>query len=123
MRGWYRIGVVLSVLWFISFGLGLWIRLLNKDLDTGHCSLMREIEQKRLDNLVGPDWAARFRKAEEDEKACRDSVHVRVDNNWNFYWVAAFAAAAISVALLWLVVLITVAVARWIVAGFRRANP
>ena len=75
MNGWYRIGIVLSVLWFVSLSL-----LLGTSLEP-----------------AGGQWTL-----------------------YDTEFVIGFPA--ISLALLWLVALIIVAVVRWIAAGFRRAK-
>jgi hypothetical protein len=131
MNGWYRIGIVLSVLFFISFGGWLWTYQVEegrKSLEYGwhSCDLDREIAWERYagkitdqDWLRDPKYLEYHHKLMQEESDCRDRASAAYASGWNEMWKTAVTIAAISVALLWLVALITVAVVRWIVNGFR----
>jgi hypothetical protein len=132
MSGWYRIGVVLSVLWFICFG--LWLRFYTSNSagerlgrEFSFCSTTWERERDRFLNEYADKWdrAAidnHLAKLNQNEKECSDRASASLYREWIPNWAIALIAA-ISVGLWWLVGLIVVSVGRWVAAGFRRANP
>ena len=134
MSGWYRIGVVLSVLWFIGFGLVLRVYFTNSagerlGREFSFCSMTWEAEKDRYLHEFGDEYyqdrpAFDKHTAEllQNENECRDRASASFYNEWVSNWTIALIAA-ISVALWWLVGLIGVSVGRWVAAGFRRANP
>jgi hypothetical protein len=94
MKGWRRLGVVLSVLWFIGFG--WWLRQADLDfaaryagyatcIDLGDCDRASE----RFLSVVTPWWGI-------------------------------VIADALSIGALWLLAWIAVVVVRWVAAGFRQ---
>jgi hypothetical protein len=131
MSGWYRIGVVLSVLWFIGFG--LWLRFYMSNYageylkrEFSFCSTTWEAEKDRFLHEFGDKWDRpaidkQLAKLIQFENECRERASASFYSQRVSNWAIALIAA-ISVALLWLVTLIAVFVGRWVEA-FRRANP
>ena len=132
MSGWYRIGVLLSVLWFIGFG--LWLRFYTTNYageylerEFSFCATTWEAEKDRFLHEFGDKWDRpaideQLAKLNQFENECRERASTSFYSHWVSNWTIALIAV-ISVALWWLVGLIDVSAGRWVAAGFRRANP
>jgi hypothetical protein len=126
MGGWRRIGVVLSVLWFVGFGGWLWVDGVGRNSEfhvwqLGHCSRMSDMRREPI-RLDDPQRAQKYAKIEEQEKACRDKASAlfrqEMDTLKSHIWVLVAIDAA-SLAFFWLLAWIVVGVSRWIARGFR----
>jgi hypothetical protein len=139
INGWCRLGIVLSILWFISFGLWLQDNIADSSSlgnDYAYClkrydpdleAFIRDHpwlqEEPVFSTKFQREWKPYTGELRLKEADCKDRAHDNFKYRWSFAWIAAPTIAAMSVTLMWLVALITVAAVRWIAAGFRRANP
>jgi hypothetical protein len=137
MRGWRRLGVVLSVLWF--FGFGWWLR--GYDIDekwqmSGHqqCYRLYVIRQEGLatlqqstHNLYTGDRLAQYEKEDSDKlaqyerdlKQCQEKAAQKFMETVSPWW-GIILVSAFVLGLLWLLAWVVVAVGRWVAAGFRQ---
>jgi hypothetical protein len=128
MSGWHRIGVVLSVLWFVGFGGWLWMSEVNGHQDFyGHqietCIFVAKMNREPL-APNDPQYAQKDAKIDGEERACvdraADFLSQQMSSLRSGVWLIAAAAVA-SLILWWLLAGIIVSVGRWVAAGFRRA--
>jgi hypothetical protein len=124
MRGWRRLGVVLSVLWLVGFGWWLWTKTVTNSVASysdyyklmlRDCIVLSEI--KRDD----PDYDKT--KIDSEQETCsREAavIHERlIAEAYAEVWVLA-AVDAGALALLWLLAWMIVVGGRWTAAGFRQ---
>jgi hypothetical protein len=115
MRGWRRIGVVLSVLWFAGFG--WWLR--QDDYDRARTiagyDLCSAIYDTKRD---APDFSEHMQQVIREFYDCENQAGARFVSAATPWW-AIIVADAFSVGALWSVAWIAVAVGRWVTAGFR----
>jgi broad specificity phosphatase PhoE len=105
MRGWRRIGVVLSVFWFVGFG--LWLR---------HADVDRAWKIAGYDICLSPD----IYDDAERYYVCSDRAHRTFEDLVaSSPWWMDVVAAALSVGALWFLAWIAVVVGRWVAVGFR----
>jgi hypothetical protein len=93
MRGWRRLGVVLSVLWF--FGFGWWLRQADYD---------------RAWNYAGH---ATCIELGDCERASERFLAMATP------WWGIIVMDVLSIALMWLLAWIIIRVGRWVALGFR----
>lgn len=126
-RGWRRIGIVLSVIWFLSFGLFLWSTFVNDvvrpvgearnvcglilDGDNDNLQYLRSVEERNTKQ------AANFAKYEK----CQADAQI----NWERTRPADRLLAAmvlgidlVTIGIGWLLVWLVVLIVRWIWHGF-----
>jgi hypothetical protein len=101
MKGWRRLGVVLSVLWFVGFG--VWLR----QADFDYAARVAGYEVCRLYD------------ATEQYNDCLDRASARFLSTATPWW-AIIVIDALSVGALWLLAWIVFVVGRWVIAGFRQ---
>ena len=126
MRGWRRLGVVLSVIWFIGFGAWMWITStdnLGKDYQSslGFCYSIGSMEREPI-RWDDPQAQQRLAVIESQEKACRQRASEGFHQGWEHLksqsWLIVLVDV-VSIVLFWLVALIIVSVGRWVAIGFR----
>jgi hypothetical protein len=131
MRGWRRLGVVLSVFWCVGFSWLLW----KLERDEAHrqwrasgwevCTLDAADKRKRLQNEEHAplDRLELIARIDGEERECHAKAGARYDSAlkrtampvWSYV-----VANAISLAVLWLLAWAVVCVGRWVAAGFRQ---
>ena len=102
LGGWQRLGVVASVIWF--FAGGLWLNSLVISAATAPAIAMLSICTSH------PNYD--YNKC---SSAFTTEYNEAIDNHW---WVA-FGLTVASIATAWLSIWITLALVRWVRAGFR----
>jgi hypothetical protein len=127
MRGWRRIGVVLSAIWFVGFGAWMWVAGVNQHSEFlgsqfSRCSVISDARTERLRG-DDPQFDQRVAEIALEEKACMDKASGFFFQQWDelvsHVWVLVLIDAA-SIALFWLLAWIVVSVGRWVAAGFRQ---
>jgi hypothetical protein len=132
MKGWRRIGIILSVIWFLGFGVFLWRLLVDELVATYSYSLQncRLLEDSANNGLQYFPYEKREKRQAEisalDSK-CRSDAKLEFDRTLKQRggdgWLAAFTVIydLISIALGWLIVWGCVALGRWVHRGFTTA--
>jgi hypothetical protein len=129
MKGWRRIGIIVSVIWFLGFSIYLWngadaeadrLRSLRAD----HCFSDKERSSDRLQYISDPER----RKKEEVAIAstydkCIDDVVEQWSRNHPINNLSRTGAAILGINLAtiglgWLIVWGCVALGRWVHRGF-----
>jgi hypothetical protein len=130
MKGWRRIGVVLSVIWFPVFGGWLWFSSVEnywqqyrQNLSFAFRPCYDVSRNKREALRVGdPQLDQKSAKITSDEKTCLDETARQVNERTppppQVWLIAAIDAGVLAV--LWLLAWMIVSVGRWIAAGFRQ---
>jgi hypothetical protein len=127
LGGWQRIGVILSVLWFVGFGVFMWVHETNSYNDffmwrLGNCYKIAEMRREPL-TLNDPAYASRDAQIERDLKDCRERASAfftkQVGDFWSSLWILPLVDIA-SIALAWLLVWIVVSLVRWVSRGFHK---
>jgi hypothetical protein len=116
MRGWRRIGIVLSVFWFIGFG--WWLRQDTYDSAwkiSGYDRCGAIADMKRAPLWNNDDLA----RVNREEHECEEKAKARFLRDVTPLW-GVIVADALSLGALWLLAWIVVAVGRWVAAGFRQ---
>lgn len=108
MRVWVRIGVVLSVIWFVGFGGWLWIKAGHYLSDLyGQCLAMSDANQRWL-RLDDPQYDQKVAEIKSHEEACKDYARTfsrqRMDEFHSFGWVLILLFDAALLALFWVIV-------------------
>jgi hypothetical protein len=126
MKGWRRLGAVLSVLWFVGFGGWLWIGSTNNISESygqqlHSCYQLSDMKREPL-RYADPQYDQKNAKIESEQKVCEQRASASWDSQVNDlysngWWVLLLIDLA-SVALTWLVACIVVCVGRWVAAGF-----
>lgn len=126
-RGWRRIGIVLSTIWFLGFGMFLWSNEVQRigDVYSWQYKMCYAGENIRNESLqyAKDDQEREKRRSENDAetKECKAQAlafhHSQWDKTRNAVWIL-FAVDSASVLLGWLVVWFIVLVVRWIQRGF-----
>jgi hypothetical protein len=128
MSGWRRLGVVLSVLWFVGFGGWLWTSSMRGyqdfyDFELRNCFAMTNMKRDAL-RADEPQYDQKSAKIMSEDKACTDSADESYSRELDkLYSQEIWVLLAIDVALLalfWLLAWIVVAVGHWVLAGFRQ---
>jgi hypothetical protein len=129
MRGWRRIGIILSVIWFLGFSVYLWNAAVAeadrlRSLRADYCFSARERSSDRLQHISDPDR----RKKEEvaivsTYDKCIDDVMEQWSRNHPAYNLSLSAAVILGINLAtiglgWLIVWGCVALGRWVHRGF-----
>jgi hypothetical protein len=124
LGGWQRIGVILSVLWFIGFGVFMFEHEFSGHSDfrmwqLGNCVKIAEWRRESLQ----PSDASRDAQIERDLKDCSDRASAfftkQVGDLWSNLWILLLIDLA-SIALAWLLVWIVVSLVRWVSRGFQK---
>jgi hypothetical protein len=128
MKGWRRIGIIVSVIWFLGFGVLLWNQFVEDTvapyaLDLKICSA---IEQHR-DEF----WQAKARNSEElsEKLQANQDEYEKCASKAKLQWeserpsdsvlaIAVLMIDLVTIALGWLIVWGSVALGRWVYRGF-----
>ena len=132
MRGWKRIGIVVSVLWFFGFGLWMWSSEISRignfyRWQLEGCSSLLHIQMKGLDAVTNAEVRER-RLAEylAKEKACQAKaaeLHREQSDGLFGKGIAILLAIDLGVIVFgWLVVWLVVSVVRWVRRGFAEVS-
>jgi hypothetical protein len=122
MRGWRRLGIVLSVFWFAGFG---WF-LLNERLDdfnhdwkmnTYICDSTYERKRYAPEFQYLSEEAAN--QVAKDFHNCLEREGAKTNFRTPLWGIVVIDA--LSIGAVWLLAWIVLAVGRWIAAGFRQA--
>jgi hypothetical protein len=109
LNGWYRIGVVLSVLWLLVANIGGFVilrSLIARDLLARHSQCMDNAYQ-----LPEVRWDAALEKC--------DIARAELSNTlWSGFWWQIPITSLVILALGWALVVVSVNTFRWIRAGF-----
>jgi hypothetical protein len=122
LRGWRRIGVVLSVIWFLGFGFFLWSSvLLEKSWDS--CDQTFRMAWHTLDEEIAPTaqeympkWNALFQRKNKCYADATWLSEISRSRSTELAWV--IVANLITIGLGWLIVWGCVAVVSWMRRGF-----
>jgi hypothetical protein len=107
LNGWQRIGIVLSVLWFVIGG--LWINSLV--LDSMGASAMAE-HRRCLDAVTAVPNDSSW------DEACGKKFRATYSTAVADHWTYAVVYTLIPIPIVWLLVYGVVVLVRWIGAGF-----
>jgi hypothetical protein len=131
-RGWRRIGIVLSIIWFVGFGFFLWrstleghLELLRNGLHT--CGVIYEMQTDTTHSVTNDDERNRRYAANDAKwKQCQDGAEASYrrgvqDLRTGTFWGVLIAFDAGTLLIAWFVVWIVVLVVRWIGRGFTTA--
>jgi hypothetical protein len=129
-RGWRRIGIVLSVIWFLGFGVFLWETSLN-DLVRPYAYQLKQcgylIDSSALPDYLTPEMQDKLNKGNWDRyHECEDRAKIRFEeqlrnNPDSLRLVGVLGVDLITIGLGWMFVWGCVAVVRWIRRGFADA--
>jgi hypothetical protein len=109
-RGWYRIGIVLSVIWFVAFGAYIWSDSVRHNADFYKASLGVCFDiQDAAKSKICRDEAQKLFYREADELYAGIPIIATID--------------LATVILGWLVVWICISVIRWVRRGFEMIGP
>jgi hypothetical protein len=129
MKGWRRIGAVLSVLWFVGFGGWIWHTSVNNNVEfyewqLRNCNTLSGMRREPI-QWDDPQRDQKYARIEEQDKACTDKASAffgqQMDTlkSHSHIWVLVAVDAGL-LALFWLLAWIVVCVGRWVAAGFRQ---
>jgi hypothetical protein len=126
MRGLRRLGIVLSALWFVGFGVWLWLTTTGAYMDVhqGQLQDCYNLYRKEREQLWGydPEFDQKAAKINSEYKACQEEATAHFDREVGklFYSQGWFILAVDAgvLALVWLVAWISVSVWRWVAAGW-----
>src|SRR5665213_495776 len=128
MKGWRRIGIVISVLWFLGFGFFLWNMHIHDltdpyDSELHLCGSLLDIDNDGLQYVKPGSRDARqavnWTKYEDCKKRAEVNFHKLADEQGTYAIPIVLAINAVSIALGWLLVWFIVVVVRWVRRGFR----
>ena len=126
-RGWRRIGIVLSVIWFFGFGWFVWGRLLDDAVrpyaaTLAHCGRLLDMAN---DGLEGVPFGATRDKRQADSFATYQKCRADAQVQWSSSHPSDKAILSVvlgvdlaSLAFGWLIGWGIALVLRWIVRGF-----
>jgi hypothetical protein len=128
MRGWRRLGIVLSVLWFVGF---FYWRAHDyadslSELRTSMVVLCWHSADDKLESLrVGdPQYYQKSDDINKERNVCESEANGNIERirreDLPNYRNETFIIEAVSIAFFWLLAWITVRVGRWVIAGFRQ---
>jgi hypothetical protein len=126
MSGWRRIGIVLSVFWFLGFGIFLWHQLVEDAVRPytaalQRCSLIEDNEMNGLQYITDPDKRdKRLYAILDNEHRCKEDAALQWKSTQpsdGLLAVVMLATNLVTIALGWLIVWGCVAVVRWIRRG------
>jgi len=129
-RGWRRIGLILSVIWFLGFGLFLWQRTVEDIVqpysDTlKTCGEILDIDNEALQYLRTVEEIDRRQSANFAKyKKCQTDAEVTWNNTLPSNWLTLAVVVGVdlvTIALGWLVVWIGIVIVRWVQRGFASA--
>jgi hypothetical protein len=122
-RGWRRIGIVLSVIWFVGFGGFLWTSEVERigDFFTSQLRTCKAILDADDEGLSLEEYLKRHDGHWKKYESCQNRASAFFGSQHRELWQSIpilFAMDAATVLIGWLVVWGIVAVVRWINRGF-----
>ena len=136
LNGWQRIGVVLSIIWFVGFAWYVWSsdRQHKTDFYVGRLSVCSDINDMANESLSyiqdqqkrDEREAANGAKYEQCKKDAEEFYEEEVGGNagwgqWAFGMGILIAVDLLIIAIAWLLAWLTIRVVRWVGRGFNRA--
>jgi hypothetical protein len=118
MRGWRRLGIVLSVIWFVGFFGWMWSHAADE------ATLVYRMSSSTCYHRYGSSTSQELDMAKYDVCAAEASAKLRTDYNAVRNFSSAGIVIAVDLALIllgWLIVWGIVAVVRWVARGFASA--
>lgn len=121
MKGWRRIGIVLSVIWFFGFGLFLWHELVESEVAPYVVALKACSQIEYSGDTDDPD--VRMKRFDRAEK-CRSNAKLEWEERERERWSTSLALAMVigvdlvTIALGWLIAWGLLSVGRWVHRGF-----
>jgi hypothetical protein len=128
LSGWQRIGVILSVLWFVGFGVFMFEHEISRHSDfhmwqLDNCLKIAEMRRESL-QLNDPAYSARDAEVQRNLHKCSADASAfftkQVSDLWSNVWILLLVDLA-SIALAWLLVWIVVSLVRWVSRGFQKS--
>jgi hypothetical protein len=126
VSGWQRIGVILSVLWFVGFGVFMFEDEISRLSDShvrqlGNCNKIAEFERQWFLRRDDPAYATKDAEVQRKLDKCRDDVsaYFMKQDPLSNLWILLLIDLA-SIALAWLLVWIVVSLVRWVSRGFQK---
>jgi hypothetical protein len=127
LGGWQRIGVILSVLWFIGFGVFMFDEEISRHSAShvrqlGNCNKIAEFERQWFLRRDDPAYATKDAEVQRKLDKCRDDADAffMEQDPRSSLWIILLIDLA-SIALAWLLVWTVVSLVRWVSRGFQ--NP
>lgn len=115
MHGWRRLGIVLSVLWFVGFGGWFWVTEADSIWKTYSDSLWLCRHDLKGEPLSKADPKA----DKQDLEVCENiAAGYRSEQMKTLAWVLILIDLGL-IAFSWLLAWIIISVSRWVRAGFR----
>jgi hypothetical protein len=127
-RGWRRVGIVLSVIWFLGFGIYLWgadeqSKVQQLKLVMDDCDMTFRIAEQGLDEEHGlkpQEYMAKWRPINEKRTKCYADAMLETESRSprSTRFAVVLAIDLVMIVIGWLIVWGCVAVGRWIHRGF-----
>jgi len=128
MRGWRRIGIIVSVIWFFGFGVFLW----NKFVEDAVAPYAQDLQIcSAIEQYSDDFWQANARNSEElsEKLQASQDQYEKCASKAKLQWeserpsdsvlaVAVLVIDLVTIALGWLSVWGCIAVGRWVHRGF-----
>ncbi len=130
LSGWQRIGVILSALWFVGFGVFMFEHEMSGhstfwDWQLDICVKIAEMQREPLQPTHPTDYARRDAQIQRDLKNCSDRASdfftEQSGKLWSNIWVLLLVDAA-TIVLAWMLAWIVVSLVRWVSRGFQKAH-
>jgi hypothetical protein len=123
MKGWRRLGIVLSVLWFVGFGGWLWFSEVDRHSKSHmdqltNCFQIESLKRGAI-RWDDPQRDEKIAEIATEHRACMDEAGEFFMRPRPYAWVLILIDAGV-LAVFWLVAWLTVVVGRWVAAGFRK---
>ena len=124
LTGWQRIGVILSALWFVGFGVFLFEHEMSErnsflDWQLGNCLKIAEMRREPL-QPDDPVHAQIMRDLRNCTDRASDFFTEQVGKLWSNIWVLLLVDVA-TIVLAWLLAWIVVRLVRWVLRGFHKS--
>lgn len=114
MNGWTRLGIVASVIWMIGVGGYGHIQIEQRERQDRETAYSVHGEACYRDKAQKPADPATVARQCEREAFDEYNAPWRAQDRWR-----AWASAGLNLIAIWILVLVTILVVRWIRAGFR----
>jgi hypothetical protein len=131
LNGWERIGIVVSIIWFIGFGVFIWtdtvrrnvefhgnsLRMCKLILDTNNQSLQYIGKQDERNQRQSANWA-KYEKCQKDADAFLDREMETAKSGIPLLLTIDVGTIVVG----WFVVWMFVSIIRWVKRGFPRGG-
>jgi len=136
LSGWQRIGVILSVIWFIGFAGYIWHADRKEKADfyvwqLHMCSEIWDTENESLNYIQDPNErdkreASNRAKYDQCNEEARKFYAVQIGENagrphWGLAMGLLIGVDLLTIGIAWLLAWLTISVVRWVRRGFHRA--